>query len=237
MIAGTPDVEEAKAGREGRQAALRQRTRKPGIKRTMGEDGFEYHLPDGRRLTDEDEIARIRKLAIPPAYPDVWICRDRNGHLQATGRDARGRKQYRYHARWRDGAGRGEVSPDAGVRAGAAQDPGAGGARPGPARAAAAPGAGGGGEAAGEDAGAGRQRGIRARQPELRPDDAAQPAHAGGRQPHPVRLPRQARHRPPPRPAGPPAGQHRQAVPGAAGPAPVPVRRPTGRSTRSPPTT
>ena len=67
----------------------------------MGEDGFEYHLPNGMRLTDEDEIARIRKLAIPPAYQDVWICRDRNGHLQATGRDARGRKQYRYHPRWR----------------------------------------------------------------------------------------------------------------------------------------
>ena len=75
--------------------------RKPGIKRVVGEEGFEYHLPDGTRLTDEQEITRIKKLAIPPAYADVWICRDPNGHLQATGRDARGRKQYRYHARWR----------------------------------------------------------------------------------------------------------------------------------------
>ena len=75
--------------------------RKPGIKRTLGEDGFEYFQPDGSRITDDAEIMRIRKLAIPPAYVDVWICRDRNGHLQATGRDARGRKQYRYHPRWR----------------------------------------------------------------------------------------------------------------------------------------
>ncbi len=67
----------------------------------LGEEGFEYYLPDGTRLTDEAQIARIKKLAIPPAYQDVWICRDPNGHLQATGRDARGRKQYRYHPRWR----------------------------------------------------------------------------------------------------------------------------------------
>ena len=67
----------------------------------LGGAGFEYYLPDGTRVTDEDEVTRIRKLAVPPAYTDVWICRDRNGHLQATGRDARGRKQYRYHARWR----------------------------------------------------------------------------------------------------------------------------------------
>ncbi len=75
--------------------------RKPGITRVLGAEGFEYYLPDGTRVTDEDELTRIRKLAVPPAYADVWICRDRNGHLQATGRDARGRKQYRYHARWR----------------------------------------------------------------------------------------------------------------------------------------
>jgi DNA topoisomerase-1 len=56
----------------------------------------------GRRLTaDPAELARIRSLAIPPAYQDVWICRNPRGHLQATGRDARGRKQYRYHASWR----------------------------------------------------------------------------------------------------------------------------------------
>jgi DNA topoisomerase-1 len=58
-------------------------------------------LPDGRRVTHEPTLARIRKLAVPPAYRDVWICMDAQGHLQATGIDARGRKQYRYHERWR----------------------------------------------------------------------------------------------------------------------------------------
>ena len=94
------DLEEARQA--AKAAKLHYVTdRKPGIKRATGKDGFEYYLPDGSRLTDDVDIARIRKLAIPPAYADVWICRDRNGHLQATGRDARGRKQYRYHHRWR----------------------------------------------------------------------------------------------------------------------------------------
>jgi DNA topoisomerase-1 len=73
----------------------------PGSSRKRMTDGFSFHNPDGSRITDADEIARIRKLAIPPAYEDVWICRQPNGHLQATGRDARGRKQYRYHPKWR----------------------------------------------------------------------------------------------------------------------------------------
>ncbi len=75
--------------------------RKPGIKRRAVKDGFEYRLPDGSLLRDEAEIARIKRLAVPPAYVDVWICQDPHGHLQATGRDARGRKQYRYHPKWR----------------------------------------------------------------------------------------------------------------------------------------
>ena len=75
--------------------------RKPGIKRERTEQGFSFFNPDGSRIEDEAEIARIKKLAIPPAYTDVWICRDPSGHLQATGRDARGRKQYRYHPKWR----------------------------------------------------------------------------------------------------------------------------------------
>jgi DNA topoisomerase-1 len=58
--------------------------------------------PDGRLIRDKATLARIRSLAIPPAYTDVWICPIANGHLQATGRDARGRKQYRYHPRWRE---------------------------------------------------------------------------------------------------------------------------------------
>lgn len=77
---------------------------KPGITRKPASEGsgWDFFMPDGKPVTDEKTIARIKKLAIPPAYTDVWICRDPNGHLQAVGRDARGRKQYRYHARWRE---------------------------------------------------------------------------------------------------------------------------------------
>jgi DNA topoisomerase I len=75
---------------------------RPGIRRVKAGRSFRYVLPDGTALTDKDEIARIRSLAIPPAYTHVWIAPIRNAHLQATGRDARGRKQYRYHKRWRE---------------------------------------------------------------------------------------------------------------------------------------
>ena len=73
----------------------------PGIRRRTAGSGFYYVLPTGRRVTDDTTLARVRKLAVPPAYRDVWICSDPRGHLQATGIDARGRKQYRYHERWR----------------------------------------------------------------------------------------------------------------------------------------
>jgi DNA topoisomerase-1 len=73
----------------------------PGIRRRRAGTGFTYLDPSGRRITDRATLARIRSLAIPPAYNDVWISLHANGHLQATGRDARGRKQYRYHPRWR----------------------------------------------------------------------------------------------------------------------------------------
>ena len=76
--------------------------KRPGIRRTRDGDGFVFHDVNGQLITDERNLDRIRKLAIPPAYTDVWICRDPRGHLQAVGRDARGRKQYRYHARWRE---------------------------------------------------------------------------------------------------------------------------------------
>lgn len=75
--------------------------RQPGITRVRTDQGFVYRNPNGTLVDDEKTLARIRKLAIPPAYEDVWICRNPNGHLQAVGRDARGRKQYRYHPRWR----------------------------------------------------------------------------------------------------------------------------------------
>jgi DNA topoisomerase-1 len=74
----------------------------PGITR-RGEPGhFSYHTADGGTVDDDATLARIRTLAIPPAWRDVWICPHERGHLQATGRDARGRKQYRYHALWRN---------------------------------------------------------------------------------------------------------------------------------------
>ena len=75
--------------------------RDPGIARRRRGSGFLYFHPDGKRIAAGVHLTRIRSLAIPPAYRDVWICVSPRGHLQATGHDARGRKQYRYHARWR----------------------------------------------------------------------------------------------------------------------------------------
>ena len=72
----------------------------PGIRRRRKGKGFSYQLPDGTKLTDESQRARIQALGLPPAYENVWICIYENGHLQATGYDARGRKQYRYHKDW-----------------------------------------------------------------------------------------------------------------------------------------
>ena len=74
----------------------------PGFTRRRRGKGFEYLRPDGTRLRDRKALERIRELAIPPAWRDVWICDDAMGHIQATGMDARGRKQYRYHDKWRE---------------------------------------------------------------------------------------------------------------------------------------
>jgi DNA topoisomerase IB len=103
------DVEaDAEAIAHAKEAGLRYVTgREPGIRRLRERGKFRYVGPDGQPIADDVELARIRKLAIPPAYEDVWICVDSHGHLQATGRDARRRKQYRYHPQWRavrDGA-------------------------------------------------------------------------------------------------------------------------------------
>jgi DNA topoisomerase-1 len=74
----------------------------PGIKRQKRGKGYRYLLPSGKPVTAPATLERIRKLAIPPAYTDVWICVRGDGHIQATGRDAKGRKQYRYHPLFRE---------------------------------------------------------------------------------------------------------------------------------------
>src|ERR1043166_9100730 len=95
-----PDSEPAASARS---AGLRYVTDDgPGIRREMGALGFRYKRADGRAVRSPADLKRIRALAIPPAWKDVWICPDPKGHVQATGRDARGRKQYRYHPDWRN---------------------------------------------------------------------------------------------------------------------------------------
>src|SRR5213595_553761 len=73
-----------------------------GYRRKANGNGFEYLDTEGKLIRDEQRLYRIKRLAIPPAWTNVWICPSPNGHVQATGRDARGRKQYRYHERWRE---------------------------------------------------------------------------------------------------------------------------------------
>lgn len=77
----------------------------PGIRRMRRGTSFSYLGEDGRKVGDEETLARIRSLAIPPAWEKVWICPSSSGHLQATGRDAKGRKQYRYHPTWHEKQG------------------------------------------------------------------------------------------------------------------------------------
>jgi DNA topoisomerase-1 len=94
----TDPVESARA------AGLRYvntKKKKPGIRREKDGDTFRYIAPDGAVIDDPDKLQRIKSLAIPPAWTDVWISADPRGHIQAMGRDAKGRKQYRYHPKWR----------------------------------------------------------------------------------------------------------------------------------------
>ena len=98
---------ESKVVAESTEAAEEARLRyvsddQPGYTRKAKGDEFEYFDTEGKPIRDEQRLLRIKRLAIPPAYTDVWICPSPNGHIQATGRDARGRKQYRYHERWRE---------------------------------------------------------------------------------------------------------------------------------------
>src|SRR5437660_3483394 len=74
----------------------------PGIRREGAGKAFRYRFPTGELVKAPEVLGRIKSLAIPPAWADVWICPDPSGHLQATGRDARGRKQHRYHPHWRE---------------------------------------------------------------------------------------------------------------------------------------
>ena len=78
----------------------------PGITRRRSGTGWLFFAPNGVRIRDAGKRERLNKLAIPPAWTDVWICPDPDGHIQATARDARGRKQYRYHMSYREAADR-----------------------------------------------------------------------------------------------------------------------------------
>jgi len=99
--ASNPIVAESIAA--ARDAGLRYVSdAEPGIRREETPVGFRYRMPDGKLVRDRDQLRRIRNLVVPPAWRDVWICPSPDGHIQATARDARGRKQYRYHARWRE---------------------------------------------------------------------------------------------------------------------------------------
>ena len=101
-MASPPDDIDRTLRREVRAAGLVYvHDDQPGIRRQRCGKGFSYRDADGRCIRDKEPLQRIRALAIPPAYVDVWICANPRGHLQATGRDARQRKQYRYHAQWR----------------------------------------------------------------------------------------------------------------------------------------
>lgn len=96
-----PPVVEAQIAAD--EAGLRYVTdQSPGIPRQRSGRDFVYRNPSGRLVKDSETLMRIRSLAIPPAWEDVWICPQARGHLQATGRDARGRKQHRYHPKWRE---------------------------------------------------------------------------------------------------------------------------------------
>ena len=103
MVAAlTEEIDSDDPQAAARQAGLRYvGDEMPGIRRRPAGKGWSYFTPDGDRIRDGATLRRIKRLAVPPAWTDVWICPQPNGHLQASGRDARGRKQYLYHERWR----------------------------------------------------------------------------------------------------------------------------------------
>src|SRR5688572_14837355 len=98
----SPAAVEVEAAKAARAAGMRYVTdAMPGFRRVRTKSGFRYLNQKGKPLRNRAELQRIKSLAIPPAWTDVWICPLAKGHLQATGRDARGRKQFRYHPKWR----------------------------------------------------------------------------------------------------------------------------------------
>lgn len=104
-LRSTEDTSLTGSGQDPEQSARRAGLRyvhdgRPGYTRRKFGRGFAYYDTRGKKITDEQELARIRSLAIPPAWTDVWICPDPKGHLQVTARDDRRRKQYRYHPQW-----------------------------------------------------------------------------------------------------------------------------------------
>jgi DNA topoisomerase-1 len=102
MTSTSTDQDSKSAEEAAREAGLRYVTdERPGITRERNGDGWNYRKPDGSLITNQQTIDRINAIVIPPAWTNVWICTDPRGHIQATGRDDRGRKQYRYHVRWR----------------------------------------------------------------------------------------------------------------------------------------
>jgi DNA topoisomerase-1 len=102
MTSTSPELTNHDPEEAAHDAGLRHVTdERPGISRERKGDGWIYRKPDGTSITSQQTIDRINAIVIPPAWTDVWICTDPRGHIQATGRDDRGRKQYRYHPRWR----------------------------------------------------------------------------------------------------------------------------------------
>ena len=200
-----------------RTAGLRYSSdNRPGITRRKSGSGFTYLTPEGRVLRDQAELHRIRSLVIPPAWKDVWISPDPRGHLQATGRDARGRKQYRYHPRWREIRDETKYSPPDRLRPGAAGRAPPHRRRPAACRTAEGQGPRSRRPAAREDADPGRQRRVRAAEPIVRPDDAEGRACRGQRRPRAVCVPRQERRGARGRSGRPPARARGEGVPRSA---------------------
>ena len=157
-----------------RAAGLRYTTdAAPGITRRRSGSGFTYFTAAGRVLKDPAELHRIRSLVIPPAWEDVWICSDPRGHLQATGRDARGRKQYRYHPRWREVRDETKYLPSDRLRADPSGRKATHRRRSATSGSAERESARRGRSAAGEDADPGGQRRVRTPESLVRPHDAA----------------------------------------------------------------